>query len=217
MPSFGATGQAPDFAAFEGRGWEPVRTWHTPRADRSRSAKSSSGGRQNVADAPASTTAARHLRSAGWDGSGAYSDRSAVRPDITQIPLRSHYETALRRGAPLPGPANLGDGPAHSGYDPRRHQIRQQDMDSISARRYGTAAPRGYVDKGYSTKKEPPMPPMPARDSTLPWLMNGKVVAGGRLPPTPDHHRPGYQSPDRALVGDEERTALAAALKRMGK
>ena len=47
--------------------------------------------------------------------------------------------------------------------------------------------------------------------------MNGKVLYGGRLPRTPDHHVPGYESPDRALVGDEERSAMAMALKRMGK
>ena len=61
------------------------------------------------------------------------------------------------------------------------------------------------------------MPPMPARDSTLPWLMNGKVVAGGRLPPTPDHHRPGYQSPDRALVGDERAHCIGGSAKAHGQ
>jgi hypothetical protein len=45
-------------------------------------------------------------------------------------------------------------------------------------------------------------------------MMNGKVLAGGSKPSTPAHHFPGYASPDRALVGDEERSALAYALKR---
>lgn len=223
MPSFGATGHAPDFDAFNGfngRGWQPDRTWHTPRADRSRSAKSSAGGpRGNVVGAPSATPAARHTRSAGWDGHYDGETPRGVRPDINQPPLHSYYREAMRQGAPLPGPANLGEGPlsTHSGYDPRRHQHRQYDMDTISARRHGTAAPRGTADKSYSTKKEPPLPPQPARDSSTPHLMNGKVLYGGRLPPTPDHWRPGYESPDRALVGDEERTAMAMALKRMGK
>ena len=53
------------------------------------------------------------------------------------------------------------------------------------------------------------------RDATWPHMYNGRVLACGQAPKVPEHHVHGYESPDRALVGDEERNALAFALKRM--
>ena len=209
MPSMGATGQAPDPRAFSGRGWEPERTYHTPRADASRStsSKSSNGGnRGNVAGAPSvsQASAAHAWRSHDSSYKGHFiaapaSDVRAQLPGNEQRSLRATYKEGLALGATLPGPPTLGEGSAQHGFDPQRGI-------------YGHPA-----TKAFSTRKEPPAPPMPPRDSSLPLLMNSRVLAGGRPPLVPEHHRPGYQSPDRALVGDEERTALAMALKRMGQ
>lgn len=41
------------------------------------------------------------------------------------------------------------------------------------------------------------------------------MLAGGRPPKAAAHHLPGYLSPDRALVGAEETSALAQALKHL--
>ena len=71
----------------------------------------------------------------------------------------------------LPGPPCLGEGLAHAGFDPRRGP-------------YGAEV--GW-DRHYSTKKEPPEGPKPSRDSSWPVLMGGRVLAGGKLPPTPAH------------------------------
>lgn len=231
MPTFGTTGRAPSREAWNGHngmgnfiqrtppfilsklltcfllsaGWEPERTYHTPRADRGRSAKSSGGGNRAANGGVAAKQAEaprQDVRSVtGWegqfDGAPASAER-ACRPGLEQASLRSRYQTHV---SSLPGPANLGEGLAHRGFDPSRAP-------------YGQQAGWG---KEYSSRKEPPLPPQPGRDSTLPHLMNGRVLAGGRRQVTPEHHRPGYMSPDRALVGDEERSALAFALKRMGK
>ena len=193
MPAFGATGIPPDPNKYDGRGWEPDRTYHTPRADASRSAKSSSGRAARTA-AAMQATAAPPRRVSGWEyraetgGGGPL----PVQPGIGAQSLRGDYQ---QYRPTLPGPTYKGEGEAHMGFDPRRAP-------------YGSQAGWG---SGYSTRREPPDGPMRHRDSSWPAMMGGKVLAGGSWQPTPPHHLPGYESPDRALVGDEERSALAMA------
>ena len=135
MPCFGVTGRAPDMETYDGRGWEPERTYHTPRLDQRGTSKS--------AAVPAAQAAA------------------ATRPrSTTQRGIGTHGVSEHERHVP-----------AHVGFHPNRSP-------------YGAQA--GW-DKGYSTRREPPEGPSPARDSGWPVMMGGKVLAGGRPTPTPEH------------------------------
>lgn len=183
MPSMGVTGYEPDMRLHDGRGWQPTRTWHTPRSDASGRSSKASVGRAHRIALSTGTPVHRVPRS------------ETTQPGIGQPSLRSGYQTY---NPTLPGPVGFGEGHAHQGFSPQRGEYGQQV---------------GW-DRHYSTKKEAPAPPQPARDSAWPVMMDGKVIAGGLLPPTPLHHYPGYRSPDAALVGDDERTALATALLR---
>ena len=189
MPAMGVTGEPPDMRLHDGRGWAPTRTWHTPRSDSAgRSVKASAGRARR--EALSRGTPSTYV--GGWDATFA---RASSQPGVGQTSLRAAYQ---RHNPPLPGPTGFGEGEAHLGFHPQRGV-------------YGQTV--GW-DRYYSTKKEPPEPPMPQKDSDWPVLMGGRVVAGGLLPPRPLHHLPGYRSPDAALVGDDETTALAYALKR---
>lgn len=194
MPAFGNTGLPPDPNTWSGRGWAPERTWLTPRTDGARDTSAKAAPRSA---APQQQTALKALGPPpGVDV------RTMVQPGLDSSSLRSVYEKTLAPGAPfrppLPGPPTLGEGLAHRGFDPSRGAV---------GRQFGHS-------KEFSTKEPPPAPPPMPSQSQAPWMMNGRVVAGGRPPKVPEHHVKGYESPDRALIGSEEVTATAAAMRR---
>jgi hypothetical protein len=177
------TGHPPDMEKWLGRGWEPERTYNTPRLDISRSIKS----RPKGGGTWAGQTAER--------GDGGSADSRSVQPGLATASLRSHYQQRHdSRG--FPGPSSLGEGEAHRGFDPSRGV-------------YGREARHGLT---YSSKKAPPLPPQSSSFSTQPVMMGGKVLAGGTRPSVPAHHLKGYQNPDAAIVRDGEGTAMTTAL-----
>jgi hypothetical protein len=143
MPTFFRTGAPPDPESWSGCGWEPSRSWHTPRDERER-------------------------------GSGCMLEQPTRQP--------------------------LGDGKATlKGYMPHRGGLQAGKRDSSRIQS------KLHLPRQQSNTR---------CESAHPFLMNGHVLAGGRPTIVPAHHRPGYESPDRALVGDEEAAARAAALRR---
>jgi hypothetical protein len=220
MPSFAATGVPPDMTTWQGRGWEPERTYHTPRADAGRSAKSGAGGgRASGAGGGRAlhTQPAAHWcdnslqqeRRAGWeslDAPAAPPEARSVQPGLATPTLRARYQQSARSvsaQATFPGPAHLGEGLAHVGFDPQR---------AVVGREAGWA-------RAHSTKHDAADGRSAGREaSAAPLLMQGRVLAGGRPPQLAEHHANlAYVSPDRALVGAEERTAMGAALRQRGR
>ena len=211
MPCMGATGQPPDPESWQGRGWEPERTYHTPRADRSRSSKLAAYKLDSRKAAPVLATSylGESLNTTGFEDDWRLEKQStAVQAGEETESLRSSYQRNRPR---MPGPPNLGEGDAHAGFDPHRGV-------------YGREA--GWT-KGYSSRRPPPPNAYaPTRDSSWPHMMNGKVLHGGAqgsqvgkggFRRVPEHWVPGYKSPDAALVGAEETTAMSTALAARAK
>ena len=231
MPAMGTTGQPPNFNGnfstpmrgseegipinvHDGRGWEPKRTFVGSNERTYASVRSISGrnrrertGEYDRREMPREFSAS----AAEWAASRPTGPPWQARPHSTQPglynpSLRAHY---FHYDPDLPAPTSLGEGDANLGFDVRR-----------AVASSGRAAGWERSDIPYSTKRVPADSPRQHADSTWPFLMNGKVVANGdRVREiTPPHHsgtgRMPYHSPDRALVGEEEKTALSTALKR---
>ena len=214
MPSFAATGIPPDMDAWLGRGWEPERTYHTPRADASRSAKSSaSGGRSTHPRAHWCDNSLQQERRAGWDSlqrTQVYG-RPSSQPGLATASLRDHYMQRSVQGAgssaqqTFPGPAHLGAPFAHAGFEPGR---------AVPGRQTGWR--QGHSTKDARSAANANIYSMGRVESAAPLLMQGRVLAGGKPAILAEHHADfSYVSPDRALVGNEERTAMAMAIKRL--
>ena len=118
MPSMGVTGEPPDMRRYPGRGWEPDRTYLTPRLDGDGSSKSA-GGRAGHADGMGGGAQQRRL--SGWEGR-ANPGRLPVQPGIGRATLRQEYYD--HQQATFPGPNALGEADAHAGFAPRRGPLR---------------------------------------------------------------------------------------------
>jgi hypothetical protein len=170
-----------DFNKYEGRGWEPERTYHTPRSD-ARSAKSQSGRWVPHSE----------RTQPDWYGTpGVPSTRAGGRG--------GHFSPSMAGRRPPPFVQRC-----HDGFDPDvrpLHGERESLPWEAPLRRSMTPPPSS---RRWSSANDP---------LAYPTLMDGRVTLGGRAPDKNLHHRPGYESPDRALVGDEEAAARAKADK----
>lgn len=177
--------------AYDGRGWEPERTWHTPRRDSS-SVKGPSGRW-----VPQSEVAKPD-----WYGSpGVLSSRAGGKG--------GHFTPAPENRKPPPtewpqhgswGAPSYETNPGfHPDLRPRHGDREALPFEAPMPRRASTPPPsrRGIGD-------------VPQH----PFMMHGHVTIQGRIQNRSLHHSPGYESPDRALVGAEEAAARAAANKR---
>ena len=179
----------PDLNTYDGRGWEPERTWHTPRRDSS-SVKGPSGRWVPQSE----------LARPDWYGSpGVLSSRAGGKGgQFTPSP-------GERRAPPVEWPQRGSWGAPGFENNPGFHpdlRPRHGERDALPF--------------------EAPMPmrrastPPPSRRGIAPQhplMMDGLVTLQGRIHNKNLHHRPGYESPDRALVGAEEAAARAKADK----
>eukprot|EP00325_Prymnesiales_sp_UTEX-LB-985_P031607 CAMPEP_0174722962 /NCGR_PEP_ID=MMETSP1094-20130205/39715_1 /TAXON_ID=156173 /ORGANISM="Chrysochromulina brevifilum, Strain UTEX LB 985" /LENGTH=256 /DNA_ID=CAMNT_0015923919 /DNA_START=99 /DNA_END=869 /DNA_ORIENTATION=- len=173
----------PDMRTWDGRGWEPERTYHTPRRDEG-STKSASGRW-----IPASERAQPD-----WYGRpGVPSTRAGGKGG--QFSLRSE-----RRTTEWPDTQDASGDTCNPGFSPEARPLhRERQAQPWEAHFYRSSTPPGRR--------------MPGARPEHPLMMDNRVVAGGHVPNRSIHHRPGYMSPDRALVGEEEKAARAKADK----
>ena len=177
---------APDMRSWDGRGWEPERTYHTPRID-AESTKSKSGRWIPPSErAQPDWYAQPGVRSSRQGGHGGHFSRSASE--------RVHPPD-------FPQPGSWGaTGYGNDGFHPELRP-RHGNRDALP---FEAPFPRRSASP-LSTRRTSGLSPR------HPLMMDGAVVLGGCTPNRNLHHNLTYQSPDRALVGDEEIAARAKA------
>lgn len=170
----------PDMRTYDGRGWEPERTYHTPRRDEG-SVKSQSGRW-----VPPSERAVPD-----WYG------KPGV-PSTWAGGKGGHFSQSGRRASDFPHAGSWGEGYAHEGFTPEARPLHGKR----EAQPWEAPLPRRSSTPPTRTQGQYPNHPL---------MMEGRVHANGYVPDKNLHHRRGYMSPDRALVGEEEKAAREAA------
>lgn len=180
----------PDMRTWDGRGWEPERTYHTPRGD-ARSAKSVGGrhdSRPSAVPAP-DWYGAPGVRSTRAGGQGGHYSPAQEPPVPRDWPQKGQWGQAN---------SNVGFSDA-AGLRPL-HGDRERQAWEAPLRR-STPPP--------SFRRPRQLDSAPAH----PIMMDGMVALGGLVPDRNLHHVLGYESPDRALVGEEEAAMRAKVEK----